>query len=211
MTSKQPKISTIVNQFFKDVQNELEGRYQSWNLCHEYFKKIFKENLNSNKEQAALMLGFYLASWGMYRGSSFLLKYYTYTVHIKAVEILFEYKHFFTQQEIKYEELFNLYKKLKTHYEKLKKQVVNNTKVSVSQTLITKIIMGVFGIIPAYDRNVKKALAKLGKSQTFNKTGYYQLLDFYRQYEKEINNLSSKEYPPMKILDIYLWKWGKDL
>ena len=38
-------------------------------------------------DEAALQLGFYLASWGMYRGSSFLLRR-TYTVHEEVVERL---------------------------------------------------------------------------------------------------------------------------
>jgi hypothetical protein len=37
-----------------------------------------------DKDAAALQLGFYLASWGMYRGSSFLLRRWS-TVHVVVV------------------------------------------------------------------------------------------------------------------------------
>jgi len=220
MASKYPKITDVVNKFFEDSQAEVEGRYQSWNYCYDHFQKLFKQSTltDNDKDHAALMLGFYLASWGMYRGSSFLLKNYTYTIHKYTVEYLFnkkKKKDFFKNQfiqENEKEKLFELYEELEKHYKKLKQNISKEINVSISQTLITKILMGVCGIIPAYDRNVRRALAELGQSQTLNRKSYSQLLNFYHTNNKEIQSLSSnKKYPPMKILDIYLWKWGGQL
>ncbi len=49
----------------------------------------FKLNINDEEtiDMLALHLGFYLASWGMYRGSSFLLQK-DYKVHVPIVKII---------------------------------------------------------------------------------------------------------------------------
>lgn len=57
-----------------------DGRYSSFDYCFNYFQS-FRENnkiqdiaSSKNIQTSCLQLGFYLASWGMLRGSSFLLK-----------------------------------------------------------------------------------------------------------------------------------------
>ena len=62
-------------------------RYRSWEHCYQFFRSRTREALVAEKDAAALQLGFYLASWGMYRGSSFLLQR-AYTVHRGVVERL---------------------------------------------------------------------------------------------------------------------------
>src|SRR5215212_1258345 len=62
-------------------------RYRSWEHCYRFFNSRTPEALLFEKNTAALQLGFYLASWGMYRGSSFLLQR-AYTVHEAVVERL---------------------------------------------------------------------------------------------------------------------------
>jgi hypothetical protein len=41
----------------------------------------------ADRDHAALQLGFYLASWGMYRGSGFLLQH-AYTIHLGVIDQL---------------------------------------------------------------------------------------------------------------------------
>src|SRR6266849_4912618 len=67
-----------------------EGRSEddsdrSWEYCYGYFHQVDAESIKKNRHEAALQLGFYLASWGMYRASGFLPKY-AYTVHLGVVE-----------------------------------------------------------------------------------------------------------------------------
>src|SRR5215208_2352058 len=62
-------------------------RYLSWEHCYRFFQTRTQDALLKDKDGAALQLGFYLASWGMYRGSSFLLQR-SYTVHVSVVERL---------------------------------------------------------------------------------------------------------------------------
>jgi hypothetical protein len=62
-------------------------RYRSWEHCYRFFRSRTREALAADKDTAALHLGFYLASWGMIRGSAFLLQK-TYTIHVRVVEKL---------------------------------------------------------------------------------------------------------------------------
>ncbi len=63
-------------------------RYRSWEHCFRYFDGRSPEEILADRDHAALQLGFYLASWGMYRGSSFLLQH-AYTSHLGVVDQLF--------------------------------------------------------------------------------------------------------------------------
>ncbi len=67
----------------KDSDNK-NNRELSWEHCY----KVFYETLNKKNvdyDYLSLHLALYLASWGMYRGSSFL-KDRDYKIHIPAVE-----------------------------------------------------------------------------------------------------------------------------
>ena len=156
------------------------------------------------------MLGFFLASWGMYRGSYFLLKDYTYTIHKNVIEKIWEERTLLRKQFLEDEDiepLFSLKEILEKYYSSKKA-----TKTKPSQVLISKIIMGVSGLVPAYDRNVVKALNKRNLYQTFNEKSYKQLHELYKQNKKEFATLTAKkykQYPPMKFLDILLWEGGK--
>jgi len=70
-----------------ESNNKKYQRYNSWNHCYKAFG-----NLNQDSDFLALHLGFYLASWGMYRGSSKLLDK-DYKVHVEAVAIIKQFAH----------------------------------------------------------------------------------------------------------------------
>ena len=59
-------------------------RYRSWGHCYRYFARRRRIRSAQGIDHGALQLGFYLASWGMYRGSSFLL-WKDYRIHRYAV------------------------------------------------------------------------------------------------------------------------------
>ena len=71
-------VKKLINQFLKERKSN--ERYASFDFCYNYFYSFYKENklsklVNKNNIQmSCLQIGFYLASWGMIRGSSFLLK-----------------------------------------------------------------------------------------------------------------------------------------
>ena len=187
------KFKENLNQFYENLKCK-NGRYNSWEYCYLFFNefKTFNKYEDIDFDRAALNLAFYLASWGMYRGSSFLLQY-DYKIHTELIEKIFKNKS-------KYEKLWDVtfdnlnddkfiekYLKqlkdaveiIKAHYkpfyEEIKNKINNfdsnsTDSNSISDTLVTKILMGIFACIPAYDRFFIDGLNKI-KSINKNKHG----------------------------------------
>jgi len=81
----------------------------------------------------------------------------------------------------------------------------------ISPTLTTKIILGTIGCIPAYDRFFIAGLETEKIQKKFNsKKSFIQMIDFYLKNKEELDNLRAKfrDYPLMKILDMYFWVEG---
>ena len=184
-----------------------------------------KEN-DVNLDYLSLQLAFYLASWGMYRGSSFLLQK-DYRVHIPVVsEILsnkydslagIECKDFRNESNQKLLKEINEF--IANYYDGIRREVKGPAlKNNLSETLITKILMGTLGCVPAYDRYFVSGIrSRKIASETYNIKSILQLVDFY---EKNIEQLDSVQknfivadmlYPQMKILDMGFWQIGFDL
>lgn len=79
--------------FYNDLKQDKNGRYRSWEHCYSNFCHA-RERDEVDYDYLSLQLAFYLASWGMYRGSSFLLQK-DYKVHIPVVEELLQTKYKF--------------------------------------------------------------------------------------------------------------------
>jgi len=78
MKYQQNDIGEMVMTF--QIANNPTDRYASFDFCYHYFRRSSSRDLLHDMEKSCLVIGFYLASWGMLRGSSFLLnksaKYY---------------------------------------------------------------------------------------------------------------------------------------
>lgn len=164
-------------------------RYASFDYCFNYFQekyhcgKIKEIAYPENIHHSCLQLGFYLASWGMYRGSSFLLQ-----KSIKIYEPLMEY---IASKECdvwdidvhNYTEEGNV-KKLIDCGDTIRKLLGKHgdKKKEATDTLITKIMLGVFGNVPAFDEYFK-AGSSLG---TFNKTALNKIFSFYEAHKETI-------------------------
>ena len=80
---KKTYIIESIKIFLQKEKYGFETRYKSWIYCHSYFMELkkcnggkkFKELNEVDKKLSLLNLSGYLASWGMYRGSSFTLQY----------------------------------------------------------------------------------------------------------------------------------------
>ena len=90
-------------------------------------------------------------------------------------------------------------------------------KNGVSDVLITKILMGVFGCVPAYDRffcdGIKKYKEYIGASMAFNKESVRSLATFYSKNKPKFDEIKSKisvtfPYTDMKVLDMCFWQIG---
>ena len=225
------RIDEIINQglkFYNKLREDENGRYRSWEYCYKIFNDAHKSNNVDDNfiDYLCLHLSFYLASWGMYRGSSFLLQK-DYKIHKPVIKILLEEK---------YNSLWGIQVneyKLKENQEKLKdivariRKVYNEIRLSVketipknelSDTLITKVLMGTLGCVPAYDRYFISGIRKeKAASGNFNIKSILDLVDFYNKYYNEFEEARSQmkvyemKYPQMKILDSCFWQIGFDL
>lgn len=224
-------IKEIINQglkFYNKLKEDENGRYRSWEYCY----KIFHDaHISNNVDEGfidylCLHLSFYLASWGMYRGSSFLLQR-DYKVHKTVIEELLkkeydslwgitinEYKDNKNQQKLE-----SLVKKVKDIYNDIRLSVKESMpKNEVSDTLVTKVLMGTLGCVPAYDRyfisGVRNEKVASGK---FNIKSIMELVNFYNKYYSDFEQARSQmtvdgmEYPQMKILDSCFWQIGFEL
>lgn len=212
-----------INKYYYYISNDVNCRYKSWEHCFKNFnKRKNKRGDESVVDMLSLHLAFYLASWGMYRGSSFVLQK-DYKVHEEAVlEILNEkYEPLWNIkcEEILREENLNLIievaNNLKDIYINKRKNI--DGRKNVSDILITKILMGTFGCVPAYDRFFKEGIKIYNVSKgTFNKNSIKNLAQFYQNnYEKfEIirKGILKKgvDYPQMKLVDMCFWQIGYD-
>jgi hypothetical protein len=185
-------------------------RYRSWEHCYEAFHKYWRNPAMT--DYLCLHLAFYLASWGMYRGSAFLLDY-DYLVHRPVVRKL---------TNIKYAGLFlNPYDNtsIGSTIEAAKDIIGAYGENPPTDKLITKILLGVFGTSPAYDICVKTSCEKYSDFTGYakidpSKNMFDYLNGMWAYYEKNISHFASlptaiyTTYTPMKLLDMCLWQLG---
>ena len=208
--------------FYGELKRDKNGRYLSWEHCYSQFYNSRNQNLSSQDvDYLSLHLAFYLASWGMYRGSSFLLQQ-DYKVHIPVVEELMKPKYDILQGikccELKnhFDLLYDLVKFMRDYYDVIRRSVSEkDLHNELSDTLITKILMGTLGCVPAYDRyfiaGIKKEKVSTGN---FNKNSLLKLIKYYEDnfecFEPVVMemNIGNIPYPQMKFLDMGFWKIG---
>lgn len=209
--------------FYSDLENDENCRYLSWEHCYAHFAKTHSSRLDDDLlDTLCLHLSFYLASWGMYRGSSFLLQK-DYRVHKDAIRILLEREYDSLwgapcealSQNKNLDRLFSLANRIKMIYVQKRQNI--DGRSSVSDILITKILMGTLGCVPAYDQYFVASIRKYDvASGTFNKESIPNLVSFYQEnldkFEQCRTKISKRglKYPPMKILDMCFWQIGYD-
>ena len=208
--------------FYNELKADKNGRFRSWEHCYKCFHDA-RGNGEVDYDYLSLQLAFYLASWGMYRGSSFLLQK-DYKVHTPIVKQILktEYDCLLGLEcsDIKkasiQRALLHLNSKMEKYYDDIRKSVKeNDVKNKVSTTLITKILMGTLGCVPAYDRyfidGVKDQKVSTG---IYNMNSLLKLADFYEENYTKLETVRKKlrvynlPYPQMKLLDMGFWQVG---
>lgn len=204
----QISIETAINAIKKyhySVNNNYT-RYKSWEHCYNAFKKYRKDE--SKTELLCLHLSCYLASWGMLRNSG--LMNYDYFIHKPFVEEI---------SKPKYDELYTDFCNIDSIFQAVK-QIEDKypNDISSTDTFKTKILLGVFGCAPAYDRYFKQAVKKYKVCYSnFNERSMVQLYSFYNENKDAFENLRKQFesngtfYPPMKLMDMCFWQIGIDL
>jgi hypothetical protein len=144
-------ISQTIGAYHGDLAADQHHRYRSWDHCYRFFRQIAPAEINSHRDAAALQLGFYLASWGMYRGSSFLLQH-AYTAHLGVIDKLASppfsqlWLNEFGANEHDSEHLPTVLAAVRA---------VRDAYAPFGQptdTLVTKVLLGTLGCLPACDR-----------------------------------------------------------
>lgn len=210
---KTENLEKIVNEF--KSKSGPTDRYTSFDYCYNYFRNT--KNLNDDIEKTCLVLGFYLASWGMLRGSSFLLQ-----KSAKHLQELIEY-YSTLDKDIWQIDIDNYnsetISKIIEIYHNTKDIIIkeNNTHL----TLTTKILLGVFGFIPAYDQYFRRTFNEIFKGKcgftVVNSNSLNCLKEFYEANNVIIDKLSNEikttefltgqktniHYPKAKIIDMY--------
>lgn len=111
----------------------------------------------ANRDHAALQLAFYLASWGMYRGSSFLLRH-SYTVHRGVIDLIAQprftalWQTDFGAKETDRELVPTICELIDGIKQTYRPFAPASRSAQPTDTLITKVVLGTFGCLPACDR-----------------------------------------------------------
>ena len=210
-------IKKLLNRFLdgrgKNKGRKPDERYSSFDFCYNHFYSFYKENKLSelanekNLQASCLQIGFYLASWGMMRGSSFLLE--------KSVR---NYKNLITTISEINPRLWKI--DVKDYNEEsislllnCKQQIISalGKENKPSDTLITKIMLGVFANVPAFDKYFRKSF----KIHSFNKKSLLKIKNFYEKNKDVFNSfkiytfdfLTSEDtdivYTKAKLIDMF--------
>lgn len=207
-----------------DIKSEVEkfktyskpgDRYTSFDYCYNYF--LATNDLTKDIEKSCLALGFYLASWGMLRGSSFLLQ-----KSAKHLEPTVRYISKLDRSVWKID--VNNYSDQNIHtiltiYKDVKECLIPNGSADLALT--TKVLLGVFGFLPAFDNYFCNTFRIIADGECgfrrVNEKSLTFIRKFYEANMKTVDNLAKQtfttdfmtgkktkiNYPKAKIIDMY--------
>ena len=202
-----------IEEYYDKISGDEYARYRSWEHCYNaFFQNRGKED-EKTIDYLSLQLAFYLASWGMYRGSSFLLNR-DYRIHTRTVHILLEQKHDglcgISAENLLKQDSLSLLSEIS---DEIRKAYQGLGASHVSDILVTKILLGTLGCVPAYDRFYTQTVKKYGissgayNSKSVSAVAQYYLMhkDTFESVRKQISTLGT-DYPPMKLMDMCMWQ-----
>lgn len=213
LSLERDDLEQVLTSFNNDICPD--GRYASFDYCYNYFRTT--PDLSRDIEKSCLAFGFYLASWGMLRGSSFLLqksaKHFEPTINYisKLKRSVWEIDvDDYTDKSI--EQIIKI-------YDDIKELLVLEGKTHV--TLVTKALLGVFGFVPAFDNYFAKTFRDIAGPRCrfwrMEREALEVIRDFYQANRGAIDRWSAKSfttdfstgkktninYPKAKIVDMY--------
>lgn len=234
---------------FIGLSRGFETRSKTWDDCHKCFGDIhgrlkksgYSRTLSKDeKEIARLYLMNYLASWGMYRGSSFVLQY-DGTIYDDVIKAIFD-KNYDSLWDVSYNDLYSNLQGLKNLIAKLINKINkilrvqrdftyfkkidwtgNKTSGKVSKTLITKILLGTICCMPALDTKFNAIVGHTDKplDKTYLQFLFEMILKKGNSDDFDLKNNKndyvfkelSKTYPKiplMKIVDMAFFTIGDE-
>lgn len=198
---------------YDSMEDDPHHRYLSWEYCHEAFRLNRRTQIDATIDYLCLHLAWYLASWGMLRNSFLMQK--DYKIHADVVRLIYQ-PEWDDLWDISPEKLSqeNYAGQIMKLSESITEAYVASGAGIPTDTLLTKILLGTVGCVPAYDRYFKKALADTGAApQVFSAKSIRTLGNLYLghgdEFEKLRKHCSSRiEYPAAKILDMCFFEYG---
>ena len=190
-------------------------RYASWDHCFNYFRTAHDEqrlgSLTSGEElqNTCLQLGFYLASWGMYRGKAPLLKQSAYALSPLVKVVASAPSDLWKLDVENYDE--KSVKLLMIWANKVRDSLPG----TATDTLVTKAMLGVFGNVPAFDRYYRVGI----DSYKLNETSLKRVKTYFDHHQDSLKSLqiptidfngdkTKFHYTQAKIIDMIFFVAG---
>lgn len=181
-------------------------------------------------EKSCAALGFYLASWGMYRGSAYLFKNTNSAHFVPLIEYIESRADELRPIDLHMYDDANIDRVCRA-YQEIGDLVLKGTG-SARVTLVTKIMIAVFGCVPAFDsfftRGMARVHAPLERKQrvafhALDRQRLRRLSEFYLANQTEIDDLRAESrtvrFPDgsvtghrltrAKIVDMYAFNLGE--
>lgn len=203
--------------WYNHLNLAIDARATSYDFCYLYFQRNRGLLGGSNMEQSCMQLWSYLASWGMLRGSSALLQHSS-----ASLKPLIEYLDTISNSVI-WKSDVNRYSK--EEILKVTKQIIDILfaifNVPPTITLVTKVMLGVFGCVPAIDKYVYTTLHALyGGFGVLEERELDNIEDLYYKHQKLIDgikipvidfdgNPTKLYYKKAKLIDMFAFTLGK--
>jgi hypothetical protein len=192
------------------------ARYASFDYCFNYFQSFRERDdvasiaADANRQLSCLQLGFYLASWGMLRGSTDLLQRSVKHLVPLVEAIAAAPDAIWTIDADSYGE------KEWTTLRDFAREIRVALPDATSDILVTKILLGVFGNVPAFDTYFKKGsgLSLYGQGALRRVECFYRdnagVIDRYRVPTLDFNTgaATSRTYSRAKVIDMIFFTEG---
>lgn len=159
-----------------------DARYASWDYCFNYFHRHAADPRSlcrpDRLEMSCLQLGFYLASWGMYRGSTDLLQ--RSARHLVAVvHALADAPSAMWALDVDGYRQGGVEMILGFH------STLGKVLTGATITLTTKIMLGVFGCVPAFDTQFRSGFQG---ATTFSRGSLGRVASFYEEHRAFVDH-----------------------
>ena len=220
---KRSDIQNVIDQY--EDYHKVHLRYASYDFCYSYFQQN-RGNLSSNMEHSCWVLWGYLASWGMLRGSSELLNLSPAALK-PLIECFDELGDTIWDTDVPMYTDTKVVQTIKDVHARIVEILeYKEMNVSATNTLVTKIMMGVFGCVPAYDSYFTNKFRELFMPRcafrSVNKKSLQCIYDFYISNKTELDSLkinvidfsgnkTSMTYKIAKLIDMYGFTQGLEI
>ena len=203
-----------------DLRSPSMRRERSWDLCFSHFQE--HEQPTEVMETSCLHLGYYLASWGMLRGSTFLFKQTNMLHYQRVIEVIEDHRGHLRGWDVPDYLDEGRYEQYDKAWVSLKEALLPDGGTGL--TLISKVMMGVWGCLPSFDTYFRATFKSRAQTRAergaFNRAGRDTLRLLHQVWEEHADEIERvrerypvwdfasgdpgrRRMPVAKVLDIY--------